>query len=420
MLDELYKILELNNNATEKDIRRAYARLVANHHPEEDPEGWKKIHDAYKSLLDISKKRRDYQKLAEAYENTEASVNGYKVIHITNESNVAETNKEDNSVPEDKEENISEPEASGNKEDEIQKPDGMADDENEILEPDTSVDMEEETPELETPVEMKNEIPESDTPVNMEDEISTIEVTEEIEDDEFDYDSELEELLEVIRYEKEQASNGSNAYDQSYNKLYDPNREMIKQLSEIVVTNGPVKKISTDKYRALRSRPQFIQAMLYPPFVSQLESYLKYINYDTALIKLIEEDINRVKKYIVDHNVPTKISYQYLINAMEATRLYRDIELTSSTSRKIRSSRKTTYEFDANSWWRLVVAGIILLFLIFRVISWMAEKSEENKKRDELISNMQEQIDKSVKTGWENYSMEHSGSNVIITINPNE
>jgi|GEM_PF-1330123 len=47
-----WKILGLEREgASERDVKRAYARLLKKHRPEEDPEGFKRVHDAYQQAL---------------------------------------------------------------------------------------------------------------------------------------------------------------------------------------------------------------------------------------------------------------------------------------------------------------------------------------------------------------------------------
>lgn len=52
--DEIFRILEIAPTDDKKAIKKAYARLVRQYHPEENPEKWKEIHDAYTEALEIS------------------------------------------------------------------------------------------------------------------------------------------------------------------------------------------------------------------------------------------------------------------------------------------------------------------------------------------------------------------------------
>ncbi len=51
MAKSCYEILGVNENATQAEIKRAYYRLVRQHAPEVDPEGFKEIRSAYEQLL---------------------------------------------------------------------------------------------------------------------------------------------------------------------------------------------------------------------------------------------------------------------------------------------------------------------------------------------------------------------------------
>ncbi len=335
MLEELYSILEIDSDATEKDIKRAYARKVAKHHPEEDPDGWKKIHDAYTTLLEINKTRNDYQKLADVYSKL-GSVTSDNIINpvINNEP------VENKNYPE-------------------------------VLEPEILEDAE-------------NDIPDEED-------------LDDIEEEDFDFDDDLENLIEVIKEEKNTNFASSNGYD--------PNKEMIKMLSEIVTSDGEIRKIQIDRYLSLRRRPQFIQAMLYPPFVKQLENYLRYISYEPELIKYIEEDVQKVQKYIFDKNVPTEINYDSLLKAMESSTAYNNfVEDKSITSQ----TRKKSYKFVADMWWKLLVAGIVILFLIFKTVSCVTEYNERNSERDKQNQEIGQQMIEQMKNA---YFSENSGRN---------
>ena len=50
----VFQILEIEPTNDKKEIKKAYAKLVKRYHPEEYPEEWKKIHDAYELALKIA------------------------------------------------------------------------------------------------------------------------------------------------------------------------------------------------------------------------------------------------------------------------------------------------------------------------------------------------------------------------------
>ncbi len=51
---DAFQILEIEPTDNKKAIRKAYARLVKKYHPEEQPEKWKEIHDAYEAALHLA------------------------------------------------------------------------------------------------------------------------------------------------------------------------------------------------------------------------------------------------------------------------------------------------------------------------------------------------------------------------------
>ena len=55
--EEQFKLLELEPTSDAREIKRAYAKMAAKVHPEEQPEKWEQIHAAYLSLLDDANRR---------------------------------------------------------------------------------------------------------------------------------------------------------------------------------------------------------------------------------------------------------------------------------------------------------------------------------------------------------------------------
>lgn len=53
-----YEILGIDRDADTKTIKKAYAALVKQYHPEEYPEEWQRIHDAYEFVMERSADRR--------------------------------------------------------------------------------------------------------------------------------------------------------------------------------------------------------------------------------------------------------------------------------------------------------------------------------------------------------------------------
>merc|ERR1719199_1037108 len=63
---KFYKLLEVDKNASEPEIKKAYRKLAVKHHPDKggDPEKFKEITRAYEVLSD-SEKRSKYDKFGE-------------------------------------------------------------------------------------------------------------------------------------------------------------------------------------------------------------------------------------------------------------------------------------------------------------------------------------------------------------------
>ena len=65
-----YDILGIDWNADTRTIKKAYARLVKQYHPEENPEGWKRIHDAYELAMKNASGKKQYEQYAGISEET--------------------------------------------------------------------------------------------------------------------------------------------------------------------------------------------------------------------------------------------------------------------------------------------------------------------------------------------------------------
>ena len=50
--ENIYDILGIEKDADKRTIKQAYAKLVKQYHPEEQPEEWKRIHDAYECAME--------------------------------------------------------------------------------------------------------------------------------------------------------------------------------------------------------------------------------------------------------------------------------------------------------------------------------------------------------------------------------
>lgn len=78
-----YDILGIGRDADKKTIKKAYAELVKQYHPEEHPEEWKRIHDAYEQAMEqVSAKKQKVSVLVpqEAAEQEKDLTNTVKVL----------------------------------------------------------------------------------------------------------------------------------------------------------------------------------------------------------------------------------------------------------------------------------------------------------------------------------------------------
>lgn len=63
--ESLFEILGLAPTTDLKAIRKAYSKMSSKYHPEENPEEWKKIHNAFKSLTEILNDEKGMEELAQ-------------------------------------------------------------------------------------------------------------------------------------------------------------------------------------------------------------------------------------------------------------------------------------------------------------------------------------------------------------------
>ena len=64
--ESLFAILGLAPTTDLKAIRKAYSKMSAKYHPEENPEEWKKIHNAFKSLTDFLNDEKGMEDLVQS------------------------------------------------------------------------------------------------------------------------------------------------------------------------------------------------------------------------------------------------------------------------------------------------------------------------------------------------------------------
>lgn len=65
-IESLFAILGLAPTNDLKAIRKAYSKMSAKFHPEENPEEWRKIHNAFKSLTDLLKDEKGLEDLVQS------------------------------------------------------------------------------------------------------------------------------------------------------------------------------------------------------------------------------------------------------------------------------------------------------------------------------------------------------------------
>ena len=65
-IESLFAILGLAPTNDLKAIRKAYSKMSAKYHPEENPEEWRKIHNAFKSLTDLLKDEKGLEDLVQS------------------------------------------------------------------------------------------------------------------------------------------------------------------------------------------------------------------------------------------------------------------------------------------------------------------------------------------------------------------
>ena len=85
-----WNVLEISYDSDLKTIKRAYAKLLKIHNPEDDPEGYQNLREAYDKAVKYAKRNS---------ENTQESINYNSVENIINKVNI-EGNKNDDEINE--------------------------------------------------------------------------------------------------------------------------------------------------------------------------------------------------------------------------------------------------------------------------------------------------------------------------------
>lgn len=75
-MQDCYEILNIPANSDVKQIKKAYAKLVKIHNPEDDPEGYQKLRNAYdKALKNAKRFAKYYDKPADNIEGSNKYLN---------------------------------------------------------------------------------------------------------------------------------------------------------------------------------------------------------------------------------------------------------------------------------------------------------------------------------------------------------
>lgn len=86
-----YDILGIERDADKKAIKRAYAELVKQYHPEEQPEEWKRIHDAYEQVMELASAKRQKVSVLVSQEAEEQELDLTNAVNTSEEKKVPNT-----------------------------------------------------------------------------------------------------------------------------------------------------------------------------------------------------------------------------------------------------------------------------------------------------------------------------------------
>lgn len=86
-----YDILGIDRGADKKTIKRAYAELVKRYHPEEQPEEWKRIHDAYEQAMEQVSAKKQKVSVLVSHEAAEQEKNLTNQVNASEEKEVLHT-----------------------------------------------------------------------------------------------------------------------------------------------------------------------------------------------------------------------------------------------------------------------------------------------------------------------------------------
>lgn len=78
----VYEILNIDRDADVKTIKKAYAKLVKQYHPEDNPEEWKRIHDAYEQAMQLASGKKQKVSVLASQESLEQEQNSTNSVNI--------------------------------------------------------------------------------------------------------------------------------------------------------------------------------------------------------------------------------------------------------------------------------------------------------------------------------------------------
>lgn len=341
-IDEDFRKLGIEKTLDLKTVKRAYSKKIAEYHPEENPNEWKEVHDAYISVKGYIEKRNKAQDFSEDNANK-------KIEAVSNQTLLDVSNR---FLPKNKEDDKD----SGNQEN-ISSQIESSQIESSKIESFQIESFQIESPQIESP---QIESPQ----------IEDQEIKEREEKKQGEVDSEL--IDELIDSEK-----ASIIVENKSKEDYEKYKIILLLLRDITTKRAlddGRNVVFLHSFNQLREHPLYEDAMTYSIFVSKLAGVFQQAVPEPGIQELIEKDIEKAKTQIPDGQKPP--IYDLLIKAIDKSGVTpgyfkKSVKQREKNLKAARASHVRTYSASGGDFniLRIIYAVIIIMLTISRCSS---------------------------------------------------
>ena len=334
-----YDILGIDRGADKKAIKRAYAELVKRYHPEEQPEEWKRIHDAYEQAMEqVSAKKQKVSVLVPQ----EAAEQGKDLTNQVNASEEKEVLHTPTGTPEQKEApNV---------------PVGMPEQKEA---PNTPIGTPEQEKAPNTPIGMPEQKQVPNAPIGTPAPKIRQEVPETEAEDIF---GDVDEIAGRQREQEESAAK---------EKL----ESAIREMRQLIWDN----KFQKKEWKKFFEREDLLPVISQKNFLRELGDCFELKQIDQDLYSYLNEQLEAIAEYIKEYNTDLTRS--------------RDLAAVKYAKTKVRLAHKRYAKIREERKEKLWGKWTIVMFIIgIIVLSIEGQKKEEERQRQEVITEWQDEL----------------------------